>query len=126
MYMCRCSIFVSIFRYFHFCICFRCFSVSNIDLSPTDRFYVERFLHSFINGIVLNTRILFYDFRICCVENPVPSQVIIAKTISKPDKIKSVTEKIALQMNCKLGGALWALKNPFVRLNYHELKSISV
>ncbi|XP_058807299.1 piwi-like protein Ago3 [Phymastichus coffea] len=51
--------------------------------------------------------------RICCIDFPVPSQVIISKTISRPDKIKSVTEKIALQINCKLGGALWALQNPF-------------
>ncbi|XP_014222980.1 piwi-like protein Ago3 isoform X2 [Trichogramma pretiosum] len=51
--------------------------------------------------------------KICCVELPVPSQVIISRTISKPDKLRSVVAKIALQMNCKLGGALWALKNPF-------------
>ncbi|XP_001603582.2 piwi-like protein Ago3 [Nasonia vitripennis] len=51
--------------------------------------------------------------KICCVETPVPSQVIISRTIAKPEKLKSVTEKIALQINCKLGGALWALKNPF-------------
>ncbi|XP_014217276.1 protein argonaute-3 [Copidosoma floridanum] len=51
--------------------------------------------------------------KVCCVEFAVPSQVIISKTLNRPDRIKSVTEKIALQMNCKLGGALWALKNPF-------------
>lgn len=38
--------------------------------------------------------------------------MIVTKTISQDNKIKSVTEKIALQMNCKLGGALWALKIP--------------
>ena len=48
------------------------------------------------------------------MDYPTPSQVIISKTISKPDKLKSVTEKIALQINCKIGGALWALKNPIV------------
>ncbi|XP_008557727.1 piwi-like protein Ago3 [Microplitis demolitor] len=50
--------------------------------------------------------------KLCCVESPVKSQVIMTKTISQENKIKSVTEKIALQMNCKLGGALWALKIP--------------
>ncbi|KAK0087279.1 hypothetical protein PV325_001377 [Microctonus aethiopoides] len=51
--------------------------------------------------------------KLCCVDSPVRSQVILSKTISQENKLKSVTEKIALQMNCKLGGALWALKVPF-------------
>ncbi|XP_014469139.1 PREDICTED: piwi-like protein 1 isoform X2 [Dinoponera quadriceps] len=50
--------------------------------------------------------------RLCCVENPIASQVIISKTISNPIKLKSVTEKIALQINCKLGGALWTVALP--------------
>ncbi|XP_043528793.1 piwi-like protein Ago3 isoform X2 [Frieseomelitta varia] len=50
--------------------------------------------------------------RICCVEMPVPSQVIMSRTISRGDRLKSITEKIALQINCKLGGALWALNIP--------------
>ncbi|XP_062594439.1 piwi-like protein 1 [Saccostrea cucullata] len=54
--------------------------------------------------------------KICCVEMPVPSQVIIAKTISKPDKLRSVTQKIALQINCKLGGELWGLDIPMSNL----------
>ena len=29
--------------------------------------------------------------------------------VSQPQKIRSVTQKIALQMNCKMGGELWAL-----------------
>ncbi|XP_078032612.1 argonaute 3 [Augochlora pura] len=50
--------------------------------------------------------------RVCCVEMPVPSQAIMSRTISRADKLKSITEKIALQVNCKLGGALWALSIP--------------
>lgn len=50
--------------------------------------------------------------KLCCVECPVPSQVIIGKTISKADKIRSVTQKIALQINCKLGGELWGVQIP--------------
>ncbi|XP_043467469.1 piwi-like protein Ago3 [Leptopilina heterotoma] len=52
--------------------------------------------------------------KLCCVDMPVPSQVILSKTIGMdPKKTKSAVEKIALQINCKLGGALWALKIPF-------------
>ncbi|GAB1601208.1 piwi-like protein 1 [Argonauta hians] len=50
--------------------------------------------------------------KFCCVECPVPSQVIIARTISQQQKLRSVTQKIALQINCKLGGDLWALSIP--------------
>lgn len=58
--------------------------------------------------------LLIFIFRLCCVQRAVSSQVIIAKTISKPPKLKSVTEKIALQINCKLGGALWTVNLPLV------------
>uniref|UniRef100_A0A2C9L950 Uncharacterized protein n=1 Tax=Biomphalaria glabrata TaxID=6526 RepID=A0A2C9L950_BIOGL len=50
--------------------------------------------------------------KVCCVEAPVPSQVIISKTIAKPDKLRSVVQKIALQINCKLGGELWSVPIP--------------
>jgi len=50
--------------------------------------------------------------KLCCVESPVPSQMINAKTISQAQKLRSVTQKIALQINCKLGGELWALVIP--------------
>lgn len=52
--------------------------------------------------------------KLCCVECPVPSQVINARTISQQQKLRSVTQKIALQINCKLGGELWAVKIPTV------------
>ncbi|XP_063984569.1 piwi-like protein 1 [Diachasmimorpha longicaudata] len=51
--------------------------------------------------------------KVCCVESPIRSQVIVTKTISDERKIKAVAEKIAIQMNCKLGGAPWALVMPF-------------
>ncbi|XP_072051349.1 piwi-like protein 1 [Amphiura filiformis] len=50
--------------------------------------------------------------KLCCVEAPVPSQAIIARTIGQPQKLRSVTQKIALQINCKLGGDLWHLDIP--------------
>ncbi|KAI4495423.1 hypothetical protein M0802_008637 [Mischocyttarus mexicanus] len=51
--------------------------------------------------------------KICCVEKPIPSQVIMSRTLSRPEKLKTMTHKIILQMNCKLGGALWAVDIPF-------------
>ena len=42
----------------------------------------------------------------------VPSQMINARTISQATKLRSVTQKIALQINCKMGGELWAVNIP--------------
>ena len=49
---------------------------------------------------------------VCCVVS-VPSQMIVSNTIKKkPDILMSITTKIVLQMNCKMGGELWAVKIP--------------
>lgn len=48
----------------------------------------------------------------CCIDNPVPSQVIVSRTLSKKQMQISVVTKIALQLNCKLGGELWSLDIP--------------
>ena len=45
-----------------------------------------------------------------CAQYPIPSQMINAKTIGHPGKLRSVVQKIALQMNCKLGGEAWSVK----------------
>nr|AQV09903.1 argonaute 3 isoform 1 [Aeolosoma viride]AQV09904.1 argonaute 3 isoform 2 [Aeolosoma viride] len=50
--------------------------------------------------------------KVCCVDCPVPSQMINAKTIKAGPKLRSVTQKVLLQMNCKTGGELWALDIP--------------
>jgi len=42
------------------------------------------------------------------------SQVINSRTLSRPDRVRSVVQKIALQINCKLGGTLWAVRIPLV------------
>lgn len=42
-----------------------------------------------------------------------PSQVIVLKTISNEKRLSSVAQKVALQINCKLGGELWACQTPF-------------
>lgn len=42
--------------------------------------------------------------KLCYVEMPVASQVINLKTISNEKRLASVVQKVALQINCKLGG----------------------
>lgn len=56
-------------------------------------------------------------------------QVIVAKTINKPDNaLRSVAQKIVLQMNVKLGGELWRLPIPIKKLMvvgidvYHKIE----
>ncbi|XP_069817070.1 piwi-like protein 1 [Dendropsophus ebraccatus] len=51
-----------------------------------------------------------------CTECPVPSQCVLARTLSKPQTIASVALKIALQMNCKMGGELWSVEIPLKEL----------
>ena len=53
--------------------------------------------------------------RFCVVEKGIPSQVILSKTLNNEKNQRSVMQKVALQINCKLGGALWSLKIPVVR-----------
>lgn len=50
--------------------------------------------------------------KLCCITKPVPSQVIVARTLSKPKGLMSVATKIAIQMNCKLGGDVWGVEMP--------------
>ncbi|XP_003704269.1 argonaute 3 [Megachile rotundata] len=85
---------------------------------------IDTFVQALRNNIQQNINLMVIVFpsnrtdrysavkRVCCVEMPIPSQVIMSRTISRGDKLKSITEKIALQINCKLGGALWALSIP--------------
>jgi len=42
----------------------------------------------------------------------VPSQVVVARTLTKKNAMMSVTTKVVMQLNCKLGGELWALEIP--------------
>ncbi|NXP65054.1 PIWL2 protein, partial [Chloropsis cyanopogon] len=51
--------------------------------------------------------------KLCCVQTPVPSQVINAHSLTgHPGKIRSVVQKVLLQINCKLGGQLWGVDIP--------------
>lgn len=47
----------------------------------------------------------------CFIDRPVPSQVCLSRTLSHKS-IKSIATKIAIQMNCKLGGAPWRVEIP--------------
>lgn len=40
--------------------------------------------------------------KLCCLESPVASQVILQKTLNNPKRLRSVVQKIALQINVRL------------------------
>jgi len=48
----------------------------------------------------------------CCIEKPIPSQVVTGTVLGKPKGLMSVATKVAIQMNCKLGGEPWTVKIP--------------
>ncbi|NXY51569.1 PIWL2 protein, partial [Ceuthmochares aereus] len=51
--------------------------------------------------------------KLCCVHFPVPSQVVCVQSLTGPvGKMRSVVQKLLLQMNCKLGGELWGVDIP--------------
>lgn len=64
--------------------------------------------------------------RICCLEKPVPSQVCTSQIVEDDKKRRSVVTKIAIQMNCKLGGEIWQTNIPIKNLmicgidTYHD------
>lgn len=47
----------------------------------------------------------------CCVDRPTPSQVCLIRTMTHRN-VMSIATKIAIQMNCKLGGAPWSVDIP--------------
>jgi aubergine-like protein len=67
--------------------------------------------------------------KLCCIERPVASQVIMSKTLSQMHKLNSVAQKIVAQIDAKLGGELWQVKIPLAKLMvcgfdcYHETKT---
>ncbi|KAM4577682.1 piwi-like protein 2 [Odontesthes bonariensis] len=54
--------------------------------------------------------------KLCCVKSPVPSQAINVRTISQQQKLRSIAQKILLQVNSKLGGELWTVNVPLKNL----------
>ncbi|XP_071093957.1 piwi-like protein 1 isoform X1 [Haliotis cracherodii] len=65
--------------------------------------------------IASNNRKDRYDAikKFCTCERPVPSQVVLQRTLCKRQMMMSVATKIAIQLNCKLGGEAWAVEIPF-------------
>lgn len=47
--------------------------------------------------------------RLFLSEVPVPSQVVLAGTISKGKNVRSIVSKILIQINAKVGGIPWAV-----------------
>ena len=86
-------------------------------VSPSPSPSLPFFLFPSLFIVLLFVVLSFRTFFLTSVEWPLPSvQVINARTISQQNKLRSVTQKIALQINCKLGGELWALEIPLVRV----------
>lgn len=50
--------------------------------------------------------------KICCVERPIPSQVVVGRTITKKPSLMSVASKVGLQMAVKIGAEPWAVEIP--------------
>lgn len=48
----------------------------------------------------------------CCFETPVPSQCVTNAKLMKDKGLMSVVTKIAIQLNCKMGGEAWTLEIP--------------
>lgn len=49
---------------------------------------------------------------ICLICFTVPSQMVVSRTLNKAKQLMSVATKIAIQMNCKMGGVVWAVPIP--------------
>nr|ASR73908.1 piwi-like protein 1 [Acipenser dabryanus] len=79
--------------------------------------------------ILPNNRKDKYDAvkKFLCVDCPTPSQCVVARTLSKPQALMTIATKIALQMNCKMGGELWSVEIPLKQLMivgidcYHDI-----
>ncbi|XP_064649960.1 piwi-like protein 1 [Lineus longissimus] len=105
---------------------------------------VESYVHALQSEVTKETQLVVcvvpnnrkdrYDAikKFCCVTHPVASQVIVGRTIAKKQMLMSVCTKVAIQLNCKLGGEVWALEIPLKNSmvigidTYHERKQRSV
>ena len=45
----------------------------------------------------------------CCLNQGIPSQCVVARTVKRQERVMSVATKIAIQINAKLGGDAWCL-----------------
>lgn len=64
--------------------------------------------------------------KVACVDMGLHTQCMLGRTISNKKNLKSVATKVAIQMNCKLGGEAWALDIPLSNMmvigydTYHD------
>ncbi|CAF0742824.1 unnamed protein product [Didymodactylos carnosus] len=80
--------------------------------------------------VLTNNRKDRYDAlkKYLCLDNPVPSQMVLTKTISRRQQLMSVATKIGIQLNAKLGGEIWGVAIPTKTLmvigmdSYHDSK----
>lgn len=68
--------------------------------------------------------------KMCCAEMPISSQVVLSRTLQNQAKVRPITQKIAYQINCKLGGCLWSVRFPFknwmiIGIDVYHSKSIN-
>ena len=79
-------------------------------------------LNSNVQAVVLllpgaKGRTTLYDDvkRYLLAEFPVPSQVVLVNTIAKGKNLRSIVNKILIQINAKIGGIPWTVDNlPFM------------
>ena len=71
--------------------------------------------------ILYHSKVYRYKIHVITV----PSQVVVARTLTKKNAMMSVTTKVAMQLNCKLGGELWALEIPVSCLLHMSLHACS-
>uniref|UniRef100_A0A224YKC6 Aubergine n=1 Tax=Rhipicephalus zambeziensis TaxID=60191 RepID=A0A224YKC6_9ACAR len=81
--------------------------------------------------VLPNNRKDRYDMikKQACVDLGLHTQVILARTIGNRRNMRSVATKVAIQLNCKLGGEAWCLDVPLVNTmvvgydTYHDSSS---
>lgn len=78
---------------------------------------LNRFSPNFLLLVVPNQKSDRYSAikKKCCVDRPIPTQVIVKKTILSKG-VMSIATKVAIQINCKLGGAPWTVDMPLTNL----------
>ena len=60
--------------------------------------------------------------KLLTTEMPVPSQVVLAQTISKGRNLRSICNKILIQINAKIGGQPWSIRS----VPYFDLPSMII
>lgn len=51
----------------------------------------------------------------CCIDRAIPTQVILQRNLDSKGAM-SIATKVAIQMNCKLGGAPWSFPLPYEKM----------